>query len=91
MDGDGKVDLVVTNYTDNTVSVLLNTTSGGAAVPSFAAQQTFPVGTHPYALTTADVNGDGRPDIVVANISDSTISVLLNTTPSDTIFADGFQ
>jgi len=91
IDGDGKLDLVVANYTDNTASVLLNTTSGGATVPAFAAQQTFPVGLHPFAISIADINGDGRPDLVVANVSDSTVSVLLNTTQSDTIFADGFQ
>jgi len=91
VDGDGKPDLVVANYTDNTASVLLNTTSVGAPVPVFAAQQTFPVGTHPNILALADINGDGRLDVIAANISDSTVSVLLNTTLSDRIFADGFQ
>jgi len=91
IDGDGKLDLVVANYTDNSVSVLLNTTSGGAAMPTFAAQQTFTVGLHPFSLSIADINGDGRADVLVTNLSDSTVSVLLNTTMSDTIFANGFE
>ena len=80
VNGDGKPDLIVANSTDNTVSVLLNTTAPGATTPSFAAQQTFATGTNPSSVTAADVNGDGKPDLIVANQGDSTVSVLLNTT-----------
>ena len=80
VNGDGMPDLIVANVTDNTVSVLLNTTAPGAATPSFAVQQTFATGANPNSVTTADVNGDGKPDLIVANFSDNTVSVLLNTT-----------
>ena len=83
--GDGKPDLAVANYDrSNTVSVLLNTTPTGATTASFAAQQTFATGTNPSSLTVADFNGDGKPDVAVANFSDDTVSVLLNTTPPGT-------
>ena len=49
------------------MSVLLNTTAPGAATPSFAAQQTFATGNEPDSVTAADVNGDGKPDLIVAN------------------------
>ena len=49
------------------MSVLLNTTAPGAATPSFAAQQTFATGSAPVSVTAADVNGDGKPDLIVAN------------------------
>jgi hypothetical protein len=78
--GDGKPDLAVTNAGDKTVSVLLNTTPAGAGAASFAAQTTFATGTTPYTVAVADVNGDGRPDLVNANFGDKTVSVLLNTT-----------
>ena len=80
VNGDGKPDLIVANAVDNTVSVLLNTTAPGAATSSFAAQQTFAVGNAPNSVTAADVNGDGKPDLIVANANDNTVSVLLNTT-----------
>lgn len=81
LDNDGKPDLVVANYQDNTISVLHNTTTAGSATMSFDAQQTYAVGVNPEALAMVDVNGDGKPDVLVTNNSDLSISVLLNNTP----------
>jgi VCBS repeat protein/Calx-beta domain-containing protein len=78
VNGDGKPDLIVPNT--KTVSVLLNITTPGAASPSFAAPQTFEVGANPD-VAPGDVNGDGRPDLVVTNSGDDDFSVLINTTP----------
>jgi FG-GAP-like repeat/Calx-beta domain/FG-GAP repeat len=80
LNGDGRPDLAVANVESNSVSVLLNTTTAGAAVPSFAAQQSFAVGTEPFSVAIGDLNGDGRPDLAVANLSSNSVSVLLNTT-----------
>ncbi len=84
--GDGKPDLVVTNdygsFRNGTVSVLLNTTPAGATTPSFAPQQTFATGSRPFAAVLGDFNGDGKPDLAVANYKSNTVSALLNTTPA---------
>jgi hypothetical protein len=80
VNGDGRPDLAVANFDDGTVSVLLNTTAAGAGTPTFAPQQTFAVGSHPFGVATADLDGDGRPDLAVANNEDRTVSVLLTTT-----------
>jgi hypothetical protein len=83
INGDGKPDLAVVNNTDNTASVLLNTTANGATTPTFSAQQTFAVGTTPFSVTAGDINGDGKPDLVVANTGNNNVGVLLNTTATN--------
>ncbi|HWX30569.1 MAG TPA: Calx-beta domain-containing protein, partial [Steroidobacteraceae bacterium] len=71
-----------TNQSDKTFQMLL-LGGGGAGMgftPSFTAQQTFAVGTMPRFVTVADINGDGKPDLIVPNGGDATVSVLLNIT-----------
>src|SRR5262249_39531317 len=80
VNGDGKPDLAVANYLDGTVSVLLNTTPPGGAIPTFSAQQTFGAGLSPQAVAVKDLNGDGKPDLALADYGGQ-VSVLLNTTP----------
>jgi hypothetical protein len=89
---DGRPDIVTVNQKDNTVSVLLNGTLPGATAAGFAAQRTFSVGTMPNGAVVADFNGDGRPDLAVANFTGNTVSVLLNTTlPGATVAGFGAQ
>lgn len=82
LNGDGKPDIITVNNSDNTTSVLVNTTSDGGGAATFASQQTFAVGNGPVSVAVKDLNGDGKPDLVVANWNDNTITVLINTTPA---------
>ncbi len=62
LNGDGKLDLVVGNYT-GTVGVLLGRGDG-----SFAGAVAFPGGGYsPRSVAVSDLNGDGKPDVLVAH------------------------
>ena len=74
VNGDGKLDLAVANFSGNTVSILLGTGTGG-----FGAKTDFAVGVQPSSVAIGDVNGDGKPDLAVANYYLSTVSILLGT------------
>ena len=92
INGDGKPDLVLANYAAGTVSVLLNTTAPGAATPTFSSRFDFPVSLNPVSVAVGDLNGDGLPDMAVANRGSNSVSVLINNgTPWDTVasFAPG--
>jgi FG-GAP-like repeat/FG-GAP repeat/Immunoglobulin I-set domain len=71
---DGKLDLAVANgggHPSN-VSVLLGNGNG-----TFAPAVNHPVGTNPFSVAIGDLNGDGQPDLAVANFFENNISVLL--------------
>jgi len=63
-DGDGHLDIVVTNQGSNSISVLYGRGDG-----TFSASASFPSGAMPGPLATHDMNGDGTPDIIVLSQS----------------------
>ncbi|HYW48702.1 MAG TPA: VCBS repeat-containing protein [Bryobacteraceae bacterium] len=68
--GDGKIDIALANNNDNaatTVSILPGNGDG-----TFGAAVTYPAGPgFPVSLLALDLNGDGAPDLAVANVSPS--------------------
>jgi len=70
--GDGNLDLAVTNDSSNNVSVLLGNGDG-----TFRAAANYDVGFFPNSVTSGDFNGDGKPDLAVANQGSNNVSVLL--------------
>ncbi len=91
LDGDGKPDLVVVNESSNTVSVLRNTSSSGSITAgSFAPQVDFATGNTPRSVAIGDLDGDGKPDLAVANLFSSNVSVYRNTSSSGSITAGSF-
>ena len=56
--------------------LLLGNPANLAAV-DFAAARSYPVGTSPAGFVVGDFNGDGKPDIAVANTGSSNVSILL--------------
>ncbi len=77
LDGDGKNDLAVTNYTSNTISIFMNTSTGVGSI-SYASKIDFTTGTQPISISIGDLDGDGRADLAVTNYSNSTLSIFRN-------------
>ncbi len=74
VNGDGKLDIIVTNNGGNNVGVLLNSSDG-----TFLPQTTYSSGSgsNPRSVSVIDVNNDNKPDIIVANSGTNSIGVLL--------------
>ena len=106
VNGDGKPDLVVVNFgadqsgyagfdyftvpLPSTVSVLLGDGHGG-----FQNLPAFTTGDGPVSVAAADLNGDGKPDLIVANLKGNSVSVLLGngdgTFQTQQTVATGYQ
>lgn len=82
INGDGAMDLICANIggysnsvfiSGNTLSVFTNNGSG-----DFGSNATLNVGSQPFCVITADVNGDGKPDLICANNTGNSLMVLTN-------------
>jgi hypothetical protein len=85
VNGDGLLDLIAVGYLwacdyythechvfDETVRVLLGNGDG-----TFQPARDFPAGDNPRSVALGDFNGDGHPDVVVANYLSNNVSLLL--------------
>ncbi len=58
-------------------SVLVAAAAAQAQDVSFIARRDFDVGRNPQSVAVGDFNGDGVPDLAVANYGSNNVSVLL--------------
>ncbi len=91
VDGDGKLDIVISDYGSNMVSVYRNTcTPGNISSNTFATRVDFPCGPQPQGIEVKDIDGDGRPEILTANGGDGTVSILRNTSVTGSLTTNSF-
>jgi len=91
LNGDGKLDLISANGGNygtapgngNSLTILTNNGSG-----VFGSNVTITVGIGAINVLAADLNADGKPDLVAANYYDNTLTVLMNASifPAPTNF-----
>jgi hypothetical protein len=71
-DNNGTLDIVASNFSGNTVSVLMGLGNG-----NFAPKVDYPTGAGPASVAVGDFNADGHLDIAVACRNGRSISILL--------------
>src|SRR5262249_24762164 len=77
LNGDGFVDLIVSDsynrkYDENTLFIMLNNGDG-----TFRRGSAYQVGLSGFDAAIADLNRDGKSDLVIASAADGAIAVLL--------------
>lgn len=78
IDGDGKPDIAVTAKGNNTVNIFRNNSTSGTI--SLGGRVSLSTDTSPNFLSFCDFDGDGKPDMAIANASSFTITKSLTKT-----------
>jgi hypothetical protein len=73
LNGDGNLDIVAVSHTDSIGSIIFGNGTGG-----FSPSTSFAVGNGPQTLSVADLNNDGKQDLVTPNYYGGDITVSIN-------------
>ncbi|MFK7882598.1 MAG: FG-GAP-like repeat-containing protein [Phycisphaerales bacterium] len=76
LNNDGNQDLVITEFSSDTVAVMLGAGDGTFAAPD-RYDFTFGIGLNPSGLAVADFTGDTVPDLAIGNAGSSTVTILV--------------
>ncbi|HTB82843.1 MAG TPA: FG-GAP-like repeat-containing protein, partial [Candidatus Sulfotelmatobacter sp.] len=91
LDRDGRLDIVVACNGLNKVAVFQNLSSPGSLTTnSFGAEVDYADAGYPYSVAVVDVDGDGKPDIITANNTSNTVSILQNLSPGGLLTTNSF-
>lgn len=80
MDGDGKVDVVVTNRSTSQALVLTNA-SVAPGVAFRGSPASLAVSVDPVAMVLADLDNNGQPDLLTAGYASQSLTAVLGSSP----------
>jgi hypothetical protein len=86
LDGDGRPDIITVSASTQTLSVYPNTGAGGQY--AFGARMDFPTGANPAYVKAGDLDGDGKPDLIVGDVSGNILSFFKNLSTPGNISLD---
>ncbi|HKF97147.1 MAG TPA: VCBS repeat-containing protein [Steroidobacteraceae bacterium] len=76
--GNGPVDLIIANFGSGSVSVFMH----GASLGTFDTAVDVVTGGQPNHVVASDLNGDGKPDLVLADMSSTGNAIVLLADPA---------
>lgn len=85
LDGDGKVDLILGGRSGNGLLSLLKNNSNPGTI-SFHARIDQTINLSPSVVKLADIDADGKKDILAAGLNDNRLLILHNETATDLFF-----
>lgn len=92
LDGDGLLELVVANESSDSLSVYQHTGSTGRLDSAWFSQRVdFSTGSHPYSVAVADIDGDGKLDLLVVNQAGASLSLLRNRSSPGPLTTNSFD
>jgi hypothetical protein len=89
IDGDGKPDIAVGNPNSNALSIFRNNSMPG--IISFNLNQDFALSWVPSALSVADIDQDGKPDVILGYTNTNNLSIFKNVSSPDSIAFSAMQ
>ena len=89
-DGDGYPDFAVPVGGSSQVQIFSGAFLGSSPAGSPSAPFTLATDKNPQYIALADLNGDGRTDIIVANAGSNTVGVYLNASPNKIVPQTGW-